>query len=352
MLSVITSFISSLLIALLSIPSVIVIARKLELYDVPGERKMHSQKTPLLGGLAIFASTLLGFIFWAAPYFERFHLFILAALLILFFIGLRDDILPVKPVIKIFGQLIAAFLVIAFCDLRITGLHGLFGIHTVSVFTGSIVTLFVILFIINAFNLIDGLDGLAASLGLLASLSFGILFFNYQDMFMAVLSFTLAGALLGFLFYNFHPAKIFMGDTGSMTVGFVLSLLAIRFVELNKSTGLEQVFDHRSAPVFVLAVLIIPVMDAIRVFMLRLLKRRSPFSADRLHIHHQLLRLGFGQKQTAVSILALNMTYILFAWLFRNSDSGSVFYIFIISSLAILELPHLILNKRKNRLIV
>ena len=131
MQSLIYSFITSLFIAVISIPSIIRIAKKLDLYDEPGERKLHKKKTPILGGLAIFVAVLIAFSIWASPYFEQSQLYILAALFILFFIGLRDDIIPVKPVIKILGQLIAAFLVISFCGIHISGFHGLFGIHTV-----------------------------------------------------------------------------------------------------------------------------------------------------------------------------------------------------------------------------
>lgn len=290
---------------------------------------------------------LIAFIIWAAPYFEQSQLFILAALFILFFVGLRDDIIPVRPAMKIFAQTMAAILVIEFCDLHFTGLHGLFGIHTVPPLLGAIISVLFILFLINAFNLIDGSDGLAAGIGLIASLSFGILFYLYSDFFMAVLSVTLAGALLGFLFYNFHPAKIFMGDTGSMTVGFILSILSIRFIELNKEAVQVDLFNHRSAPVIVLAILIIPAIDALRVFVMRLLQKRSPFSADRKHIHHLLLELGFDQKQLAFLLYLINLMFIFSAWFFRFIDPTFLFYSFIISALALVHLPGLILYLRR-----
>ncbi len=346
------SFLTSLLIAVISIPSIIGIARKLDLYDEPGERKLHTRKVPLLGGLAIFAATLIAFSIWASPYFEQNNLFILAALFILFFMGLRDDIIPVKPVYKLIGQILAAYLVISFCDLRFTGMHGLFGIHTVSPTIGALITTFVILFLINSYNLIDGSDGLAAGLGLIASLSFGLLFYLYHDLFMAVLSFSLAGALIGFLFFNFQPAKIFMGDTGSMTVGFILSILAIRFVELNKSSSTLELFNHRSAPVVVLAILIIPTIDALRVFVLRILKRRSPFKADRLHIHHKLLELGFSQEQVALVLYSINVLFIIMSWLLRFENPTTLFYAFIFSALLLTQLPHFLLYYRKKRMIV
>ncbi|TAH42770.1 MAG: undecaprenyl/decaprenyl-phosphate alpha-N-acetylglucosaminyl 1-phosphate transferase [Bacteroidetes bacterium] len=346
------SFLTSLLVAVISIPSIIGIAQKLDLYDKPGERKLHISKVPLLGGLAIFAATLIAFSIWASPYFEQNHLFILASLFILFFMGLRDDIIPIRPAYKLIGQILAAYLVIHFCDLRFSGLHGFFGIHTVSHSVGAMMTTIIILFLINAFNLIDGSDGLAAGLGFIASVSFGILFFLYQDFFMAVLSFTLAGALLGFLFFNFHPARIFMGDTGSMTVGFIISILTIRFVELNKSASGLELFNHRSAPVAVLAILIIPAIDAFRVFVLRLLKGKSPFNADRLHIHHKLLELGFSQAQLALLLYAINVLFIGMSWFFRFENPTVLFYLFIFSALLLAQLPQIMLYCRKKKLIV
>lgn len=351
-LALFSCFIASLLISAFAIPSIIRISIKLDLFDEPGERKLHTHKIPVLGGLAIFAATLITLSIWAAPYFVPNQLFILAALFILFFMGLRDDIIPIKPLLKICGQMIAALLVIYFCDVRITGLHGLFGIHTVSPTVAYMITIALIMFLINSYNLIDGSDGLAAGLGCIASLSFGILFYLYADLFMAVLSFTLAGALLGFLFYNFYPAKIFMGDTGSLTVGFILSILAIRFVELNKVSANGDLFNHRSAPVIVLAILIIPVIDAFRVFVLRILKRKSPFVADRLHVHHKLLELGLSQKQVAILLYSINLLYILLAWFLRFQDPTFLFYLFIFSALLITQCPHLIIKFRKRRIIV
>lgn len=163
---------------------------------------------------------------------------------------------------------------------------------------------------------------------------------------MAVLSFTLAGALLGFLYYNFHPAKIFMGDTGSMTVGFILSILAIRFVELNKETGTADLFNHRSAPVIVLAIFIIPVIDALRVFTLRVLKKQSPFSADRRHIHHKLLELGYSQRQVALVLYGINFMYIFSVWVFRYKNPTLLFYLLIFSALLLTQFPQLMLRFR------
>lgn len=343
------AFLTAFLISLASVPSLIRVARKIELYDEPDERKQHPRRIPLLGGLAIFAATIFAFTFWAAPYFEQRDLFIIASLIILFFLGLRDDMMPLQPLAKIFGQAVAALLVVLFCDFRLMGMHGLFGLHALPVGILVMISILVILFIINAYNLIDGVDGLAGGLGIIASACFGILFFLYGEMLMAVLAFSLFGALLGFLVYNFHPAKIFMGDTGSMTVGFILAIFALRFVELARTVVLAGYFDSHSAPVIVLAILIIPVVDTLRVFILRIIQKRSPFSPDRNHIHHKLLQIGLSPRFVSLILYGMNLLFITAAWFFRNSDPAVVFYGLIVNALLFTQLPQLWIRFKKYR---
>lgn len=343
------SAITAFFIVLASIPSLIRVAKKVELYDEPDERKHHPSRIPLLGGLAIFAATIFSFTFWAAGYFEQQHLFIVASLIILFFLGLRDDMMPLQPIAKIFGQGVAAMLVVLFCNIRLLGMHGLFGFHVLPVGVLSVISILVILFIINAYNLIDGVDGLAGGLGFIASAVFGVLFFLYGDLLMAVLSFSLCGALLGFLIFNFHPAKIFMGDTGTMTVGFILAVLSLRFVELAKGMQVPELFTSRSAPVMVLAILIIPIVDTLRVFTLRIMHKRSPFSPDRNHIHHKLLQLGLSPRAVTLILYAVNVLFIAAAYVFRNQDSSLVFYAMLANALLLIQLPTILIWFKKIR---
>ena len=211
------------------------------------------------------------------------------------------------------------------------------------------VSVLVILFIINAYNLIDGVDGLAGGLGFIASAVFGVLFYQYNDLLMAVLAFSLCGALLGFLFFNFHPAKIFMGDTGSMTLGFILAILSLRFVEVSRSVQLPELFDSRSAPVMVLAILIIPVVDTLRVFTIRIIHKRSPFSPDRNHIHHKLLQLGLKPALVTLTLYSVNLLFIAAAYVFRKQDPSLVFYLMLANALLFTQLPYLVLKFKKMR---
>ncbi len=345
-------FLTSFLVAFASIPSIIRIANRLSLFDEPNERKMHNDRIPLLGGIAIFASSLFAFTIWAAPFFESQHLFIIAALIIIFFFGLRDDIAPLAPVKKLSGQVIASLIVILYCNIRLQDFHGIFGIHSLSFIPSVLITLFAMLFIINAYNLIDGIDGLASGLGIISSAVFGILFYIYGDYLMSVLSFSLCGALSGFIPYNFYRAKIFMGDTGTMTMGFILALLSVYFLELSRVTEMNMFFTYSSAPVFVLSALIIPVVDMMRVFIIRILRFRSPFSADRNHIHHRLLQVGFSPALACCVLYFVNILFVAAAWFLRFGDPVIIFYSLVFSAVILTQLPQLWLMFKKIKQIV
>jgi UDP-GlcNAc:undecaprenyl-phosphate GlcNAc-1-phosphate transferase len=255
---------------------------------------------------------------------------------------LRDDIAPLAPLKKISGQIIASLIVIAFCDIRLQGMHGLFGIHSLSLPFSILFTLIAMLFIINAFNLIDGIDGLSSGLGIIASFVFGIVFYVYHDFLMAVLSLALCGALAGFLPYNFNKAKIFMGDTGTMTTGFILSIFSIHFLEIARYPAGHSIFSYFYAPVVVLAVLIVPITDMMRVFVIRISKFRSPFSPDRNHIHHRLLSLGFTDAQSALILFGVTIIFIGAAWIFRGMDPLVVFYCLMAAAVILSQIPFFI----------
>lgn len=349
MLNFFLCFLTSFLIAFASIPSIIRIANRLSLFDEPNERKMHNNRIPLLGGIAIFAASLFSFTIWAAPYFESQHLFIIAALIIIFFFGLRDDIAPLAPLKKLSGQVIASLIVVLYCNIRLSGLHGLFGIHSLSWISSVLWTVFAMLFIINAFNLIDGIDGLSSGLGIISSFVFGILFFVYGDFLMSVLALSLCGALFGFIPFNFYKARIFMGDTGTMTTGFILALLSVHFMELSRDVSVNSWFSYYSAPTLVLSALIIPVIDMMRVFIIRIIRLRSPFSADRNHIHHRLMMLGLNPAQACIILYMINILFVIAAWVFRDRNAVTVFYVFMFSAFILTQLPQLWLMIKKKK---
>jgi UDP-GlcNAc:undecaprenyl-phosphate GlcNAc-1-phosphate transferase len=333
------------LITFFAIPVIIQVARDKKLFDEPDERKVHKTMIPTLGGLGIFAgfilATLLG-----VPFESPLVKYYVAAAIVIFFLGIKDDILVLSAGKKFIGQLIAAGIIIKFGDVRINSMHSFFGMNEIPHTVSIILTFFTIIVITNSFNLIDGVDGLAGSLGLLTSVIFGLYFCAIQEWSLAVLAFSLAGSLIGFLIYNFSPAKIFMGDTGSLLIGLVNSILVIKFINLadNPVTG----FPLKAVPAIGFSILIVPLFDTLRVFGLRILKRRSPFSPDRNHIHHFLLDLGFNHRNITFSCLAANILFIAIA--FFASSLGTTIDIAILLSGSSLMVLACYYSRNKNRL--
>lgn len=332
MLNIILSSFTAFIITFLAIPSIIRVAVIKNLYDEPGERKLHHSSIPTLGGLAIFAGVVFSYTFWSSGFNYQATQYIIAAITLLFFIGIKDDIVELSPTKKIIGQIIAASILVFFGDIRITGLYGIFGVYEVPYWFSAFITVFTILVVVNAFNLIDGVDGLAAGIGAIASFTFGLWFYNYNQIALCILAFTLFSSLLAFLIYNFSPATIFMGDTGSLIIGLILSLLAINFIELSFESP-PYAFPFRSSPAMAIAILIIPLLDTFRIFIVRLWNNRSPFKADKNHLHHILLSLGLSHREVSMSLYIVNIGFILLALSLRNISS--LFLLIIICSLAL-----------------
>lgn len=309
MYNMILAFISSFTLTFLAIPSIISIARKKNLFDEPGERRSHTVSTPSLGGIAIFAGTIFSIILWT-PFAQDFGKlqYILCAFIIIFLIGAKDDIDPISPYKKMLGQVFAAGILVFNADIQITSLYGIFGIYELPDVVSWVLSIFTILVIINAFNLIDGINGLSASIGTLITVTMGFWFFKVDHPEISIVAYSLAGALIAFLKYNITPAKIFMGDTGSLLLGLVCSILAIKFIELHN--GLESEWAFSSAPAVAIGFLILPLFDTLRVFAKRIAKGKSPFYPDRSHIHHLLIDSGLTHMQATVVLVLVNLFFI------------------------------------------
>jgi UDP-GlcNAc:undecaprenyl-phosphate/decaprenyl-phosphate GlcNAc-1-phosphate transferase len=305
----------SFLITFFAIPVIIQVARQKKMFDEPDERKVHKMVIPTLGGLGIFAgfilATLLG-VPWGTPELQYF----VAASVVIFFLGIKDDILVLSAAKKFIGQLVAAGIIILLGGVQITNMHGFLGIEEIPRFASIILTLFTVIVITNSFNLIDGVDGLAGSLGLLTAILFGSYFFYAGQLMFAVMAFSLAGSLVGFLIYNFSPAKIFMGDTGSLLIGLINSIMVIKFINIAGASNAKLPFD--AAPAIGFAILIVPLFDTLRVFGQRILDRRSPFSPDRSHVHHFLLELGFSHKMVTFLCVGTNIALIILTLVLRS----------------------------------
>jgi UDP-GlcNAc:undecaprenyl-phosphate/decaprenyl-phosphate GlcNAc-1-phosphate transferase len=306
----------SFTITFFAIPAIITVAETKKLYDVPDERKIHRLPIPALGGIGIFAGFTLACLtsisFTLATEFQYFF----AAAIIIFFLGIKDDILVISPIKKFIGQVLAAFLIIYKGGIQIKSMHGFFGIYDLPEIFSLMLTYFTVIVIINSFNLIDGIDGLAGSLGLMASIVFGFYFLMAQMVPYAVLAFSLAGSLAAFLIFNFHPAKIFMGDTGSMLVGLVNAILVVKFI--NAAQTPNVVFPVAAAPAIGFTILLIPLLDTLRVFGIRIFHRRSPFSPDRNHIHHLMLDKGLNHTAITLGLVSANILFIVTAYFTRS----------------------------------
>ncbi|MFD1628631.1 MraY family glycosyltransferase [Pseudopedobacter beijingensis] len=317
-------------VSFFSIPSIIFVANTRHLYDdLEKERKNHQHGISRLGGIAIFcAFTIVSLLF------ERYDNVLptnvlLTSCIMLFAVGLKDDLAGASPSTKFVIQFLVALILSVVGGVRLTSLYGVFGIWDIGYISSILFTVLIIMFFINAFNLIDGIDGLAGTIGIIVNLTFAMMFLRMGQVELAVLAFSLIGALAGFLFYNYSPSRIFMGDTGSLLVGLISIVLGIKFIELNKfTTGLPRpVF--LSAPAIAVSVLIIPLFDTIRVFILRIIKGKSPFQADRNHIHHRILRLGLSHSQTTLSLAITNILFVYLAILCRSLGNSTLIVLFL-----------------------
>jgi UDP-N-acetylmuramyl pentapeptide phosphotransferase/UDP-N-acetylglucosamine-1-phosphate transferase len=306
------------MITWLAIPSILHVARARHLYDDVGHfRKQHDHGIPRLGGIAIFVSFTVTSLLFSMTDKSLPINYLLTACIILFAMGLKDDLSGVNSRTKFFIQFIVASILVLAGDIRLTSMYGVFGIHDLPYWPGAILSILTIILIVNAFNLIDGIDGLAATTGIVANGCFAALFIYIHQYQLAAVSLAMVGAIFGFLKFNITPAKIFMGDTGSLLIGLISVVMAIKFIELNKFTGTNTP-DIFSAPAVAVAILIGPIFDTLRVFILRILTGVSPFTADRNHIHHRMLRLGFNHLQTTLILAGINISCIAMVLMFQG----------------------------------
>jgi len=330
MFDVLLSIAISFTITFLAIPAIINVAEMKKLFDMPDERKVHQSPITPLGGLGIFAGFAFGCLL--TLHFNQYAdlQYFMASALVIFFLGLKDDILVISPVKKFIGQVLAAFIIIYYGGIQIRSMHGFLGVYQLPEMFSLLLTYFAVIVVINSFNLIDGVDGLAGSLGLLSTVVFGVYFLYVNMLPYAVIAFSLAGSLLAFLIFNFQPAKIFMGDTGSLLVGTINSILVIKFINV-ANTG-EVSFPILASPAVGFTILMIPLLDTLRVFGIRIFHRRSPFSPDRNHIHHLLLDRGFSHRAITLTLVSINVIMIVLVFLGRSLNCTllifSVFGIF------------------------
>ncbi len=302
---------SSAGIVLFAIPSILHVAQKRHLYDDFGHfRKEHDHGIPRLGGVAMFVSFAITVLMLVNGDNVLPINCLITACIILFTVGLKDDLYGVNPSTKFMIQFVAAFVVVICGDIRITHLDGLMGVEQLPYIISVLLTIFAIILVTNAFNLIDGIDSLAATLGIMANGIFATGFIYLHQYQLAAIAFAMVGAIFGFLKYNITPAKLFMGDTGSLLTGFISVLMGIELINYGNEWNLGSAVQLFSAPALVLAVLITPLFDTCRVFIIRIASGKSPFAADRNHLHHRTLKLGFTHLQTTLLLITVNLVVV------------------------------------------
>lgn len=314
----------SFTIAYFVIPKIIKVSTIKNLFDVPNHRSAAKKVVPTLGGIAILAGFTIGTIISSDSFNINVLKYLYAGTIAMFLIGLKDDIIGLSARKKFVIEIVMALYMVVLGHYRITNLHGILGIYEINYIWGLLLSMIAIVGIINAVNLVDGIDGLAGGIGLLASLVYGFWFLNAGDHIFALCSFSLAGSLIAFLGYNVfgNTNKIFMGDTGSLVLGTILAILTLHFNLYYPTTTLSG----HGMPAVSLAIIIVPFIDTTRVFAIRLLQGRSPFSPDMNHIHHNVLKLTKSHLIASLIIISVNALIVLSAFLLIDELGNNLLF--------------------------
>jgi UDP-N-acetylmuramyl pentapeptide phosphotransferase/UDP-N-acetylglucosamine-1-phosphate transferase len=305
------ALVTAFLLTYFALPTIIQIARTRRLHTATDARGYERVMISPLGGIGIFAGTIFSILLWT-PFVDFNKLqYILCALTILFLVAARDDLSAVSVGKKLAAQLMAGLILVCKSDIRLHGLEFLSGIgNVVSEGVEIAISLFVILLITNAFNLIDGINGLAASLGALATGVWGVWFFLADHTAYATIAIALLGSMLAFLKYNMHPARIHMGDSGSLVLGIICAILAVEFIEVNAKLDYKSQQALSGAPAVAIAVLFVPLLDTLRVAILRLYAGANLLEADRRHIHHLLFDAGYSHDQITTGLVGFTILLV------------------------------------------
>ena len=299
-------FVSIFLVTYFIIPKIRSISVKFNLTDTPGVRSSHADITPSFGGVAFYISYIIALFFLQFFFENQVSLTLLVGISILFFTGLFDDIVNLRAKVKFFGQFLGVALLMSQSDFRITSMHGFLGINEIPLIASVAGSMFFLLALINAFNLLDGIDGLTSITGIIVASFYSYMFYQLGYFYYLSISITTIATLLAFLRFNFSvKRKIFMGDTGSLTIGLVLGLLTLKLMTAD-AVYASLHFYPEQLPLVLLAVLFVPILDICRVMIIRLLRGVSMFSPDRNHIHHIIIDYGLSHRKASSLIGFVN----------------------------------------------
>ena len=334
--------------SLFLIPRIRQISLQQHLTDSSGNRSSHIGDVPSFGGVAFYISYILVLFFSQSLDNHHVSLTLLASITIVFFTGFLDDLKDLSPKIKFLGQFIAVGILMTQLDFRIHSLHGFLGIFEIPMAVSVSGSMFFLLGIINAFNLIDGIDGLTGITGIIVASFYAFMFYVLDSFFYAAVAITTIGTLLAFLRFNFSiKRKIFMGDTGSLVIGLVLGLLTLRLMSFEDEAFVFLSFNRAQLPLFLITVLFVPLLDTVRVMLVRILNRVSIFKPDRNHIHHIIIDFGLSHRRASFLIGTCNFfAALLMFFVIQLFDFvGSFIVLIVMFLLAILVL--FLMNKNK-----
>ena len=325
-----TTLLVSIVITIVIMPYSKALAVKLQAMDKPNHRKIHKGIMPKCGGIAMAVGASVPIMLWA-PKTNFMNALLLGALIIVIF-GVADDMKDLAPNLKLLGQVMAAVVVTLVGGVQIADLGNLVaeGIR-MPVWVAIPLTIFVIVGVTNATNLSDGLDGLAGGMSLMILLCIGYLGLSQNDWVTTMIAIAVGGSVLGFLRFNSYPAQLFMGDAGSQLLGFVAAVLLIKLSQQSSDISV-------TLPLVILGV---PVLDTLTVMFKRMIHGRSPFSADRNHFHHQLMKIGLFHTESVLTIYLGQAVLILFAILYRSVNDWLIISFYIVFSISVLLIFHL-----------
>lgn len=349
MLNVLLTGFVSFIISWLAIPAIMRVAKEKKLYDLPDARKLHTTPIASLGGVGIFIGFFLSALLTISNKQNPEFQFFFASAIVIFFLGLKDDILVISAPKKFLGQLAAAAILIHLANIRIESLHGFLGYGRLPEIWSYLLSYITIIVVVNAYNLIDGVDGLAGSLGILTTSLFGTYFFFAGLPFYSLLAFGMTGSLVAFMIFNYHPAKIFMGDSGSLLLGLVNAILVIKFITV--ADAADAAIPVASAAAVGFSILIVPLLDTLRVFAIRISKGKSPFIPDRNHIHHLLLDRGLNHRYVTFCCVGLNISFIAMAYFGRSLGPTILIFMMMASSFGLIA-AMILLKKRSTTLVI
>ncbi len=308
----ISLFLGVFFLTLFILPRIRENSLKLGFFDTPDHRSSHSNIVPTFGGIAFYIALLITLFLVQRYDINNVGLTLLVSISIVFFTGLKDDLQNLSPKMKFLGQIIGVSVLMIQSDFRIVSFHGFLGLYELPTFISIALSMFFILSLINAYNLIDGIDGMASIVGIVIASSYGFIFYKLNMLLYLAISMAMMSMLFAFLRFNFSPRKkIFMGDTGSLVIGLILGLLTLKLLSLGANSFQILAIDRSEIPLLLLGILFIPTFDIARVMIIRFSRKKPVFSPDRNHIHHILIDAGLSHRRASIFCGLGNIVIVL-----------------------------------------